>query len=143
MEEEDTLACPKSLDHPSLPTKADQAKGEKKWTAPGNRGMVLKSPSIEFEETPAKRKWKRKWAAGNEERLVGALKRFKSLKLRVVFAIWEEDENRYQKYKTLAGTTLVFRKIPTIGLVWKIVKAVTDLAVEIVRGKEGEEEGEI
>ena len=123
--------------HPSMPTPEDQEAALKKWLAPGNRGMLLSSPDME--PRPKLKALRRKWAAGNEERLVASLKRFKSLTLRVKFELWEEDGNYRRFYKTLSGKTVVFRKIPTIGMLWRIVQAMTNCAVEIVKGTKGEE----
>jgi hypothetical protein len=80
-------------------------------------------------------KYQHKWKLCNEERAIAALKKFGGLKLRIRFDMWEEwGESGKGRWKLIKGSTVSFRKIPTIGLLWKIVNGLTNKAVEIVRG---------
>ncbi len=108
------------------------------WSPPGKRGMRLKN-----RETFVPGRYVRKWEEGNEEMMLRALKRFKSLKVRVIFQVEEDKEDvarrtnknrlsgdRKVKWTPLKGKTLQIKKIPSIGMVWQLVKAMQDAAVE-------------
>jgi hypothetical protein len=77
--------------------------------------------------------FKKKWKKGNEERMLNALERFGHLQLRVKFELLEEDDNGFLRYKTLAGRTLVFKKIATQGCLLAIVDKLADAGVEEAR----------
>jgi hypothetical protein len=87
-------------------------------------------------------KYKRKWAQGNEERMLRALERFGHLQMRVKFELLEEDENGYVKYKTLAGRTLVFKRIETQGCLLAIVDSLVDAGVKEAKEWTGRRNGE-
>lgn len=110
------------LDHPSLPRKPKLHP----FSKPGKE-LILKAPALD-EKIP--KEYHRKWKAGNEERMLNALERFGHLQMRVKFELLEEDEEKRVKYKTLAGRTLVFKKIATQGSLLGIVKTLTQAGVE-------------
>jgi len=114
---------------PQEPNNSQKVPLTKPQWVPGFRGMTLTAFS---EDGPTK--YVRKWAACNEERLILAIKKYKSLKLRIRFDLWEEKEGKSGTYRLLSGRTLVFRKIPTIGMFWKIVEGLTKKSLDIVRG---------
>jgi hypothetical protein len=112
------------------------------WSEPGPRGMSLKN-----RETFVPFRYVRKWQECNEERIQRALKRFKTLKLKVTFALEEhvEDLNRRRgkppnpkekpnkKFVGLVGKTIFIKQIPTPGMLWQIVKAMQDAAKEAAK----------
>ena len=61
--------------------------------------------------------------------MLNALERFGSLQMRVKFELFEEDENLRGRYKTIAGSTLVFKKIATQGSLFGIIDALTDAGI--------------
>lgn len=61
--------------------------------------------------------------------MLKALERYGHLQLRVKFELLEEDEDKWTKYGTMGGTTLVFKRIATQGSLLGIVDALTDAGV--------------
>lgn len=126
--------------HPLYDRRWQDYDWEHVWTEPGPRGMQLKS-----HENFVPQKYIRRWHESNEERLLRALKSLKSLKLRVKFEIEESGEDvarrrgvlpddKFKKqFHALKGKTIQIRKIPTIGMLWQIVKAMQDAAVEAAK----------
>lgn len=112
------------LNHPSLPPPKPR-----KFSKPGPE-VTLKNLSRD-PKVPVG--FKKKWKKGNEERMLGALERFGHLQLRVKFELLEEDDNGYLRYKTLAGRTLVFKKIATQGCLLAIVERLADAGVAEAR----------
>ena len=109
------------------------------WTPPGPRGMSMKD-----REKYIPNEYVRKWTEGNEEMMLHSLKRFKSLKIRVLFQLEEhkDDEARRlnrnrnggpnpKKWTTIRGKTIQIRKIPNQGMAFQLIKAMQDAALEI------------
>lgn len=65
--------------------------------------------------------------------MLKALERFGHLQLRVKFELLEEDDNGFLRYKTLAGRTLVFKRIATQGCLLSIVESLGDAGVAEAR----------
>jgi hypothetical protein len=114
-----------SFQHPSL-EKPKPRKPRKRPFSEAGPELILKALT---RDPKLPEKYKRKWKEGNEERMLKALERFGHLQLRVKFEILEEDGNGYVKYKTLAGRTLVFKRIETQGSLLGIVEALVDAGV--------------
>lgn len=106
------------LNHPSLPNR-------RKFSKPGPE-LILKN-LISDPKVPIG--FKKKWRKGNEERMLDALERFGHLQLRIKFELLEETDNGFLRYKTLAGRTLVFKKIATQGCLLAIVERLADAGV--------------
>ncbi len=109
------------LNHPSLP----KAPKRRAFSKPGPE-LVLKDLTRDPKVPDG---FKKKWKKGNEERMLGALERFGHLQLRVKFELLEENDNGYLQYKTLAGRTLVFKRIATQGCLLAIVEKLADAGV--------------
>lgn len=113
------------LNHPSLPKPPKR----RSFSKPGPE-LTLKNLSRD-PKVPGG--FKKKWKKGNEERMLAALKRFGHLQLRVKFELLEEDDNGFLRYKTVAGRTLVFKRIATQGCLLAIVEKLADAGVEEAR----------
>ena len=113
------------LNHPSLP----KPPKKRLFSKPGPE-LILKN-LVRDKKVPDG--FKKKWKKGNEERMLGALERFGHLQLRVKFELLEEDDNGFLRYKTLAGRTLVFKKIATQGCLLAIAERLADAGVEEAR----------
>jgi len=62
--------------------------------------------------------------------MLKALERFGHLEMRVKFELLEEDEECWKSYKTMTGTTLVFKKIATQGSLLSIIDTLTEAGME-------------
>lgn len=111
------------------------------WSEPGPKGMRLKN-----RETFAPARYVRKWKEGNEEMMLHSLEKFKTLSLRVCFEIEEHIDhvarrtgkipkapNKKKRWTRLIGKTLFVKKIPNQGMLWQVVKAMQDAAVEAAK----------
>ena len=73
----------------------------------------------------APEKFVKKWKLCNEERLLALMEKVGRIQLRVKFEILEDGN-----YKTLNGTTLVFKGIPNQGVLWSITDELTRAGLE-------------
>lgn len=96
------------------------------YSKPGKE-LILKALA---KDPKVHNKYKRKWAAGNEEKMLASLARYGHLQLRVKFELAEEGEDGWMKYGTMGGTTLVFKKIASQGSLLGIVEALTEAGVK-------------
>ncbi len=62
--------------------------------------------------------------------MLDALERFGHLQMRVKFELLEEDGNGRIKYGTIAGRTLVFKRIATQGSLLAITQALAKAGIE-------------
>lgn len=93
-------------------------------TQPGKRGMRARTPGLN-----ARKKALVYWQQCNEERMLNSLKRwgkYGGMAMRIRFELRDDDG----VYRTLAGKTIVIRKVPTQGLLLDIVENITKKAVE-------------
>lgn len=110
------------------------------WSEPGPRKM-----SVKDRETFVPNRFVRKWSESNEEKMANALKRFKSLKLRVIFQVEEHSDDiqrrsgvkpkvKFDKrWTTMVGKTLFIKKIPNQGMMIQIIKLMQDAAKEAAK----------
>lgn len=111
------------------------------WSEPGPRGMRTKN-----RETFVPNSYVRRWQEGNEEKMIRAMKRFKSLKMKVIFFIEEDKEDIARRTNTnklggptktkwtgIRGKTIFIKNIPNQGMFFQLIKAMQDAAVEVVQ----------
>lgn len=114
---------------------------EKVWSKPGGRGMSLKD-----REKFVPQKYLRRWEEGNEEMFLRALKRFKSLKLRVIFQLEEDKEDIARRrgknklggfgdkhWTTIRGKTVFVKKIPNQGMLIQLIKSMQEAALGVAK----------
>jgi len=113
------------------------------WTPKGPRGM-----QISRKDRYMPNRYVRKWKEGNEEMLLHALRRFKSLRMRVVFQMEEATEDfnirngkprrageKPRRWTVVKGKTLTIKKIPNQGMFWRIIEGCFDKSLEITQEK--------
>lgn len=112
------------MKHPSLPKKAPTHQRR-----PTIHGMEIPEKGQSNARKELVEKFKASWQRSNEEEMLLSLRAQGGLVLKVQFLMGSKD----RKYIPVKGKSILMKKIPSSGLLLRIIKRMTDAALEEIR----------